>query len=437
MPGIVIAAIDALQIFDSRGYPTLQVTLLLKGGARIIASAPSGASTAAHEAVERRDGGSRYSGKGVSEAIAGITGPIAALLISRPWDSLDELDHGLIELDGTPDKSGLGANALVAVSMAAARAFARTRRMALHEWIAARLGTGERLPVPHFNVINGGAHAANALDFQEFMIAPVGAPTMSDAIRCGTEVYQALARELRGLGLSTGLGDEGGFAPALSQPEEALDLLLTAIAAAGYTAGLDRDVAIAIDPAANGFYDGSRYRIAGGSCTGPELIARYEALLDRYPIRSIEDGMAEGDEEGWRELGRRLSPRVQLVGDDLLVTSSERIRRAAEAGTVTAALIKPNQIGTVSETFSALTTARELGLGAMISHRSGETNDTFVSDLAVGSGVGQLKSGAPARGERVAKYNRLLEIEHLGELRYGLPPEPDRPAQTRLELSHG
>jgi enolase len=339
---------------------------------------------------------------------------------------LEQLDQALIDLDGTPDKSRLGANSIVAVSMAAARAFARANNRPLHVWMAEMLGAELRAPVPHFNVLNGGAHAGNDLDFQEFMIAPVGAPNVTTAVEWGSEIYHALASELRRRGLSTGLGDEGGFAPEIAHPEEALDLLVAAIASAGYTAGRHNDVAIAIDPAANGFYTDGRYTVAEAVYSSDELVDYYRSLLDAYPIWSLEDPLAEEDTDGWAVLCHELSSRAQIVGDDLLVTAPDRIRAAADANMVTAALIKPNQIGTVTETFSALTAARDCELGAMISHRSGETVDTFVADLAVASGVGQLKSGAPARGERVAKYNRLLEIEHTAwKLPYGIP-EPAR-----------
>ena len=412
MKSLEITHLDAIQILDSRGYPTVHVALTAGDGARVAASAPAGASTGAHEAAELRDGGAEWNGRGVTKAVAAVNGPIADLLTASSWESIGALDGAMTELDGMPDKSRLGANAIVAVSMAAARGFAHAAELPLHAWISGQLGTSQRLPIPHFNVLNGGAHAANELDFQEFMIAPVGAASYSEAVRCGAEVYHALAAELRRRGLATGLGDEGGFAPEIARPEQALDLLLAAIDAAGYRAGVDADVAIAIDPAANGFYVDGGYTVGGTRYTSDGLVDLYQALVDDYPIWSIEDGVAEDDGAGWRTISTRLKGRVQIVGDDNLVTSPARILAAAEDGTVTAALIKVNQIGTVSETFEALTVAREHRLGAMISHRSGETPDTFVADLAVGSGVGQLKSGAPARGERIAKYNRLLEIEH-------------------------
>jgi len=422
MNALSITQLEAIQILDSRGYPTVHVLLTAADGSRVAASAPAGASTGAHEAAELRDGGRQWNGRGVTKAVASVNGPLAELLVDSSWDSIRVLDHAMRELDGMPDKSRLGANAIVAVSIAAARAFAHAASLPLHAWIAGELQAAQRLPIPHFNVLNGGAHAANELDFQEFMIAPVGAGSYSEAVRCGSEVYHALAVELRKRGLATGLGDEGGFAPEIARPEQALDLLLTAIDAAGYRAGVDADVAIAIDPAANGFYVDGAYTVGGTRYTSDGLVDLYQTLIEDYPIWSIEDGVAEDDDAGWRTISTRLKERVQIVGDDNLVTSPARILAAAEEGTVTAALIKVNQIGTVSETFDALTVSSEHRLGAMISHRSGETSDTFVADLAVGSGVGQLKSGAPARGERVAKYNRLLEIEHDDSaLPYGLP----------------
>ncbi|CAD6016335.1 Enolase (plasmid) [Agreia sp. COWG] len=323
-------------------------------------------------------------------------------------------------MDGTPNLGRLGANAVIAVSMAAARAFAVARGLALHEWIAETTAAVELLPVPHFNVLNGGAHAANDLVFQEFMIAPVGATSEADAIEIGAAVYHALAGLVRARYGAVGLGDEGGFAPPITHPTEALDLLVDAITAAGFTPGLD-GVAIAMDPAANGFYDGTAYTIAGERLNSEQLVAFYVDLLDRYPIRSIEDGFAEDDHAGWQQLYQAAGHRVQLVGDDLYVTDPSRIQDGADQGYSNAALIKPNQIGTVTEAFDAIEAAHRNGMACMISHRSGETDDTFIADLAVGSGVGQIKSGAPAREERVLKYNRLSAIEaHNTSLGYGL-----------------
>lgn len=408
-------------ILDSRGWPTVEVTLILTDGTSFIGSAPAGASTGQHEAVELRDHGRAYSGRGVQSAVAGVNTEIDALVSSRTWGSLRELDDALRVLDGGHGYSRLGANAVVATSIAAARAFASKADLPLHQWIARETDSTELLPVPHFNVLNGGAHASNDLDFQEFMIAPVGAASEEHALQTGAEVYHALAGLVRARYGSSGLGDEGGFAPAVGDPRMVLDLIVEAITAAGYTAAVDQ-VAIALDPAANGFYLGDgRYNVHTLELGRDELVDYYADLVDQYPIRSIEDGFSEDDLEGWVAMSVALGDRIQLVGDDLYVTDPARIRDGAERGYSDAALIKPNQIGTVSETFDAIAAARDNGMKCMISHRSGETSDTFIADLAVGSGVGQIKSGAPARGERVAKYNRLTEIEvDHSDLAYGL-----------------
>ena len=418
---ITFTALSGREILDSRGYPTVEVRATLDDGTRLVASAPAGASTGEHEAVELRDSGIAYSGRGVQKAVSGVNGEIAAAITGRSWDSIAELDKALAELDGTPGYSRLGANAVVAVSIVAARAFAHAAKVDLHRWIAATSGSVERLPVPHFNVLNGGAHAANALDFQEFMIAPVGASNEERAVQMGSEVYHALFGLVRERYGSAGLGDEGGFAPPIENPREALDLLVEAIDAAGYTAGTDQ-VAIAMDPAANEFYLGEgRYRVNGAELERSEMVDYYLELIKDYPIRSLEDGFAENDHDGWLAMAEAGADLVQLVGDDLYVTDPARIRDGAERGYAKAVLIKPNQIGTVSQTLEAITTARELGMECMVSHRSGETADTFIADLVVGTGVGQIKSGAPARGERVAKYNRLTEIElDNPDLPYGL-----------------
>lgn len=413
--------ISALEILDSRGRPTLSVAAMLPDGRRVCSGVPSGASTGSREAVELRDHGERYDGLGVRQAVANVNGPIAELLTSRPFTALEQIDQALQALDGTPNKSRLGANAIVGVSMAAARAFALEAGQPLWRWLT-RAGMHPRLPVPHFNVINGGAHAANDLDFQEFMIAPIGAPSFSEALRAGAEVYRQLRSTLTDHRLATGLGDEGGFAPEISCPEDVLTLLTQAIDDAGYIVGRD-GVAIALDPAASGFYRDGRYQIDGESLSSEDLIDRYTAMVGHYPIWSIEDGMDEHDVGGWRKLTAALRGRVQLVGDDNLVTNPDLIAFAVRAGIGNAALIKVNQIGTVSETLEALALCREAGYGAMISHRSGETGDSFIADLAAASGCGQIKSGAPARGERVAKYNRLLEIEaDAPDLPFGLNP---------------
>jgi enolase len=417
---IPVQRVDAQERLDSRGRPTLAVTVTLSDGTTARAGVPSGASTGAAEAVELRDGDpARYGGAGVLTAVANATGALAEAITGRQFADLQEMDLILRELDGTHTLSRLGGNAIVGVSMAVARAQAQAAGLPLWRVLSSD-GVEARLPVPHFNVINGGAHAANDLDFQEFMIAPLGAASLPDAIRAGAEVYAALKSLLHSRGLATGLGDEGGFAPDLNQPEQALTLLVKAIEDAGYEPGLT-GVAIALDPAANGFYHHGHYQIAGRDLTSTELIERYAELIDRFPIWSIEDGLAEDDREGWLELTEALGHKIQLVGDDIFVTDPSKIDDAARYGIANAALIKVNQIGTVSQTLAALEVCRHRGYAAMISHRSGETIDSFIADLAVGSGCGQLKSGAPARGERVAKYNRLLDIAaDQPELPFGL-----------------
>jgi enolase len=380
---------------------------------------PSGASTGSREARELRDGDqARFGGLGVRRAVGHVNGEIAAAVCGRTFTGLAELDAALIELDGTPDKARLGANATVGVSMAAARAIAVAAGRPLWQSLAPP-GVTPSMPVPHFNVINGGAHAPNRLDFQEFMLAPLGAPTVAEAVRAGAEVYAALRGQLTGLGLSTGLGDEGGFAPEIDSPEEVLTLLVAAIQAAGYQTGRN-GIAIALDPAANGFYSGGAYHVAGQALSSAEMIERYAEMTVRFPVWSIEDGLAESDWDGWEQLSARLGDRTQLVGDDLLVTNPAIIREAIERKVANAALIKPNQIGTVTETLDAMRVCREAGWAQMVSHRSGETEDSFIADLAVASGCGQIKSGAPARGERTAKYNRLIEIKTVAHLPYGL-----------------
>ncbi|RFA06497.1 phosphopyruvate hydratase [Subtercola boreus] len=408
---LTISTVTAEQILDSRGNPTVRVSLRLDDGFEAVASAPAGASTGAFEAVELRDGGSAYGGLGVQGAVTAVRTEIGPLLTHHSYNTISDLDRALRDLDGTPNLARLGANAVVAVSIAATRAFAHRAELPLHRWLSLVTGSAERMPVPHFNVLNGGAHAANALDFQEFMIAPVQAATEAEAVQTGAEIYHALARLIREKYAAAGLGDEGGFAPPIDSAEEALDLLVAAITDAGYTPGVD-SIAIAMDPAANGFsLGGGRYRLAGRELARDELVDYYENLVDSYPIRSIEDGFAEDDHEGWIALSERLADRIQLVGDDLYVTDAARILDGAHEHYSTAALIKPNQIGTVSQTLDAIAAARSNGMACMVSHRSGETEDTFIADLAVGTGAGQIKSGAPARGERVAKYNRLTQIE--------------------------
>jgi enolase len=421
MNPIQIVDLTALEILDSRGRPTVQVDLRLGNGAVVTAGVPSGASTGTREAVERRDDdASRFAGLGVAGAVESVCGEIADLLRGREWTSLADVDAALIELDGTPTRSRLGANAIVGVSMAAAKVLALVAERELWQQLRPD-GVDARLPVPHFNVINGGAHAPNPLDFQEFMVAPLGAPSMAEAVRAGAEVYDALRSLLSGEGHATGLGDEGGFAPMLRRPEEALGMLVSAIQNAGYLPGRD-GVAIALDPAATGFRDpDGRYRVDEERLSSEEMVERYAELVARYPIWSIEDGLAEDDQGGWVAITERLGDRIQLVGDDNFVTNPNIIAAAIDDAVANAALIKVNQIGTVTETLEAMATCRRAGYAQMVSHRSGETTDTFIADLAVGSGCGQIKTGAPARGERVAKYNRLIEISAAHpDLSYGL-----------------
>jgi enolase len=404
-----ITSVHAVEILDSRGRPTLAVTVQQADGRTFRAGVPSGASTGSGEAVELRDGDTaRYGGKGTLTAVGNVNGPIHDMVTSRTFADLAELDQALIDLDGTPNKSRLGANALVGVSMAAARAFAAAAGVPLWRYLTPA-GVTPVLPVPHFNVVNGGAHAPNSLDFQEFMLAPLGAPNYADAVRAGAEVYAALKARLHAAGYATGLGDEGGFAPDISRPEEVLETLVGAITDAGYTPGRD-GVAIALDPASSEFYRDGAYHVADQTYSSSDMVAYYADLVDRFPIWSIEDGLAEGDWDGWVEMTKHLGDKIQIVGDDIFVTNPAIITDAISRGVANAALIKVNQIGSVTETLAAMTVCRDAGYAAMISHRSGETEDSFIADLAVGSGCGQLKSGAPARGERLAKYNRLLEI---------------------------
>jgi len=422
MTAFEVAHLSALEILDSRGRPTLAVTVRLGDGTTARAGVPSGASTGSREAVERRDGDrSRYEGKGVLGAVAAVSTEIAGLLRSRCWASLADADQAMLDLDGTANKSRLGANATVGVSMALARALAASSGMPLWQWLTPP-GVTPSLPVPHFNVLNGGAHAPNPLDFQEFMIAPVGAPSLADAIRAGAEVYAALRRELSSRKLSTGLGDEGGFAPEIAEPEEVLHLLVQAIIDAGYQPGAD-GVSIALDPAASEFRrpDG-RYRVAGDLLDSEEMIERLTLITRQFPVHLIEDGLGEDDDDGWIALTGSLGRTTELVGDDIFCTNPAIITRAIARGIGNAALIKLNQIGTVTETLEAMAICREAGYRQFVSHRSGETDDSFIADLAVGTGCGHLKAGAPARGERVAKYNRLLEIAAVAPgLRYGMP----------------
>ncbi|MGW8452543.1 phosphopyruvate hydratase [Streptomyces niveus] len=426
-----VTMLDATEILDSRGRPTLSVLLRLADGTSAVAGVPAGASTGTREAVELRDGDTtRYQGAGVQKARAHVRGELADLLRSRSWDSLAEADTAMNDLDATGIKSRLGANAVTGCSLALAHALARSAGRELHAYLAPP-GVAPRLPVPHFNVLNGGAHAPNPLDFQEFMIAPVGAPSLPEAICAGAEIYAALRKRLYEAGHTTGLGDEGGFAPDITQPEDALHMIVAAIMDAGYTPGRTT-VAIALDPAASGFRqpDGS-YLVAGESLSSDDMIARYEQIVADFPVWSIEDGLGEDDTAGWQRLTAALGTGVQLVGDDNFVTNPAIITRAITDHIANAALIKVNQIGTVTETLDAMAVCRDADYAAMISHRSGETPDTFIADLAVATGCGQIKSGAPARGERVAKYNRLLAIAAAHpEIPYGLPDEqPSSPGR--------
>jgi enolase len=404
-----IEHVHARQILDSRGNPTVEVELSVRSGAWGRAAVPSGASTGEFEATELRDGGSEWMGKGVTKAVENVNGEIAAAVRGQDASSQAALDRLLITLDGTPNKSRLGANAILAVSLAAAHAAAAEERLPLWRYLGGE--AAHLLPVPMMNVLNGGAHADNKVDFQEFMIVPVGAATFRDAIRMGSEVFHNLKTTLHAKGLGTAVGDEGGFAPDLQSNEEALQALIEAIEAAGYAPG--EQVAIAMDPATSEFYEDGSYVLEheGRSLSADELAAYWAELADRYPIVSIEDGMAEEDWDGWKALTERLGSRMQLVGDDVFVTNTERLKRGIDTGVGNSILVKVNQIGTLTETLAAVTMARESGYTAVMSHRSGETEDVTIADLAVATGCGQIKTGAPSRSDRVAKYNQLLRIE--------------------------
>jgi enolase len=404
-----IETLHARQILDSRGNPTVEVELVLRSGAQGRAAVPSGASTGEFEATELRDGGEAWGGKGVTRAVANVDGEIAQAVAGM--DVLDQsgLDRALIELDGTPGKSRLGANAILGVSLAAARAAAAEERMPLWRYLGGE--AAHVLPVPMMNVLNGGAHADNSVDFQEFMVVPVGAPSFAEALRTGAEVFHALKKTLAGRGLSTAVGDEGGFAPDLESNEAALQALIEGVEAAGYAPG--EDVAIALDPATSEIFSGGAYELTheGRTLSSEEMAAYWADLVERYPILSIEDGMDEEDWDGWRALTERIGERIQLVGDDLFVTNTERLERGIGSGVANSILIKVNQIGTLTETLAAIDMARQAGYTAVMSHRSGETEDTTIADLAVATGCGQIKTGAPSRSDRVAKYNQLLRIE--------------------------
>jgi enolase len=419
-----IESIHARQILDSRGNPTVEVEVVLDSGARGSAAVPSGASTGEYEAVELRDGGDQWGGKGVGKAVSHVNGEIADALKGARAADQSALDRTMIELDGTPNKGRLGANAILGVSLATAKAAAAEAGRPLYDYFAELYaatgakdaGPADLLPVPMMNVLNGGAHADNAVDFQEFMVVPAGTSSFADCLRVGAEVYHALKTTLGKQGLSTGGGDEGGFAPDLESNQAALDFLIAAIEEAGYAPG--EDVMIALDPATSEIYDDGNYVLQheGRTLSPAEMSEYWHDLRQRFPIVSIEDGMDEEDWEGWKALTERIGDLCQLVGDDLFVTNPERLRRGIEMGVANSILIKLNQIGTLTETLEAIQIARDAGYTTVISHRSGETEDTTIADLAVGTRAGQIKTGAPSRSDRVAKYNRLLRIEEeLGD----------------------
>jgi enolase len=404
-----IEHVHARQILDSRGNPTVEVELSVKSGAWGRAAVPSGASTGEFEATELRDGGTSWMGKGVSKAVDNVNGEITTAIRGMDASAQAALDRTLISLDGTPNKSRLGANAILAVSLAAAHASAAEERMPLWKYLGGE--TAHILPVPMMNVLNGGAHADNSIDFQEFMVVPVGARSFGEAVRMGAEVFHNLKKTLHDRGLSTTVGDEGGFAPNLSSNEEALEVLMAGIRSAGYIPG--EQVAIALDPATSEIYKDGAYKLEheNRTLTADEMSTYWTDIVNRYPVISIEDGMAEEDWDGWATLTKAIGDRVQLVGDDLFVTNTERLKRGIDSSVGNSILIKVNQIGTLTETLAAIRMAREAGYTAVMSHRSGETEDVTIADLAVATGCGQIKTGAPSRTDRVAKYNQLLRIE--------------------------
>jgi len=410
-----IADVHGRQILDSRGNPTVEVEVTLEGGATGRAAVPSGASTGEFEATELRDGGDAWGGKGVGDAVANVNGEITAALGGADARDQAAIDRVLIDLDGTANKSRLGANAILGASLAVARAAALAAGEPLYRYLGGVYGNDDPtvLPVPMMNVVNGGAHADNSVDFQEFMIVPAGASSFGECLRWGTEVFHALKGWLKSNGLNTAVGDEGGFAPDLSSNEAALEALVAGIEAAGYEAG--GDIHIALDPATSEIYSDGSYRLEheGRSLSAAELADYWADVVDRYPIVSIEDGMDEEDWDGWKALTDAIGDRCQLVGDDLFVTNPERLRRGIDAGVGNSILVKVNQIGTLTETFEAVRMARDAGYSAVMSHRSGETEDTTIADLAVATGCGQIKTGAPSRSDRVAKYNQLLRIEEV------------------------
>jgi enolase len=418
-----IARVHARQILDSRGQPTVEVEVGLVSGVVGRAAVPSGASTGAFEALELRDGDpSVFNGKGVMKAVANVEDELAGVLVGRDASQQAVIDRTMIEFDGTPNKERLGANAILGCSLAVAAAAAADAGLPLYRYLGG--ARANRLPVPLMNILNGGVHADNSVDLQEFMVAPVGARTFADALRMGAEVYGALKTVLRGRGLTTGVGDEGGFAPDLASNQDALEVIVEAIRAAGYEPG--EQIALALDPATTELYRDGAYHLEGEGRTlsSDDMVGYWEELCGRYPIISIEDGMAEEDWDGWVALTKALGDRVQLVGDDLFVTNSRRLQRGIELGAGNAILIKVNQIGTLSETLAAMDLASRSGYASMVSHRSGETEDTFIADLAVATGAGQIKTGAPSRSERVAKYNQLIRIEE------GLGPASSYPGRS-------
>jgi enolase 1/2/3 len=419
-----IESVHGRQVLDSRGNPTVEVEVVLDSGARGLAAVPSGASTGEYEAVELRDGGDEWGGKGVGNAVSHVNGEIAAAINGARAAEQSALDRTMIELDGTPNKGRLGANAILGVSLAIAKAAAADQHQPLYDYFAELYaatgakdaGPAELLPVPMMNVLNGGAHADNAVDFQEFMVVPAGAQTFAGGLQVGAEVYHSLKGILSRKGLSTGGGDEGGFAPDLESNSAALDFLIDAIEASGYAPGVD--VMIALDPATSELYENGRYVLEheSRSLTAEEMAEYWHDVRQRFPVISIEDGMDEEDWDGWKALTEKVGDLCQLVGDDLFVTNPERLRRGIDQGVANSILVKVNQIGTLTETLEAIQIARDAGYTTVISHRSGETEDTTIADLAVGTGAGQIKTGAPSRSDRVAKYNRLLRIEEeLGD----------------------
>jgi enolase len=418
-----IVRVHARQILDSRGQPTVEVEVALASGAVGRAAVPSGASTGAFEALELRDGDPGvFGGKGVMKAVANVEDELAGVLVGRDASQQAVIDRTMIEFDGTANKERLGANAILGCSLAVAAAAAADAGLPLYRYLGG--ARANRLPVPLMNILNGGAHADNSVDLQEFMVAPVGARTFADALRMGAEVYGALKTVLRGRGLATGVGDEGGFAPDLASNQDALEVIMEAIRAAGYEPG--GQIALALDPATTELYRDGAYHLEGEGRTlsSDDMVSYWRELCGRYPIISIEDGMAEEDWDGWVALTKALGDRVQLVGDDLFVTNSRRLQKGIELGAGNAILIKVNQIGTLSETLAAMDLASRSGYASMVSHRSGETEDTFIADLAVATGAGQIKTGAPSRSERVAKYNQLIRIEE------GLGPASSYPGRS-------